>query len=138
MKHTILVCTAVFLVVISCQKPDPIIEPASQTPVVTPVVLKGGKGGNFSIVVFTKQNSTFVSARVFMKYAANAAPSDTNGYDEKYTAVQEPGYGNHAHFTKLTTGTYFIRAMYNTVMADTVIEIKDSTAVETDITLQLK
>jgi hypothetical protein len=138
MKINIIAFILVTLAATSCQKPDPVVEPTPQTPVVTPVVLKGGKGGNFSIVAFSKQNSTWVNARIFMKYAANVAPADTNAYDEKYTAVPEPGFGSHAHFDKLTTGTYFIRALYNTKMADTLIEIKDSTAIETDITLQVK
>lgn len=136
MKHSFLRFIATIIVFASCHKPDalPDTTPSTQTP----VVLKGGKGGNYSIVAFTKQNTADVNARVFIKYAANTAPVDTNGYDEKYTAVAEPEYGTHAHFNKLTTGTYFIRAMYNTIKADTVLEIKDSTVAEIDFTLQLK
>lgn len=101
-------------------------------------VLTGGKGGSYSIVVFSKKDDKGIITRIFMKYAADKAPSDTTGYDENYTSVAEPGYGLHAHFNKLTTGTYYIMAQAGTAKKDTVIKITDGQPAEADIDLLLK
>lgn len=101
--------------------------------------LKGGKGGNYSIVAYSKMNDTGVKARIYIKYAADKAPADTSLYDEKGTAVPEPGYGAHVHFNNLAEGSYYIRAVYNGAGNDTVINISPIlSTTEISVTLSLK
>jgi hypothetical protein len=122
----------ILLIAVSCKKDD---NTSTNNP---QPALTGGKGGNYSIVVFSKKNDTGIVARIFMKYAADKAPSDTAAYDEKYTSVAEPGYGPHAHFNSLTAGTYYIIAQAGTAKEDTGITITNGQTTETDIDLQLK
>ncbi|MBS1771868.1 MAG: hypothetical protein JST82_03345 [Bacteroidetes bacterium] len=134
MKNLPLLCLLICIVFFSCQRGDDpvIVDPPS------PTVLKGGKGGTHNLVPFAKRNGGGVAARVFLKYAADKAPADTNNYDEKATAVSEPGYSHHVHFKYLTAGTYVIRAMYDVVKADTVIVITDTSGIELDFDMNMK
>lgn len=104
-----------------------------------PVIpLGGGIGGNYSIVVFPRLHDTGVIARIFIKYASNTAPSDTNSYDMAKTSVTATGKEPQVHFDSLYTGTYFIRAIYGAAYADTIIAIDSKAPAETDAYLHLK
>ena len=104
-----------------------------------PVIpLGGGIGGNYSIVVFPRLHDTGVIARIFIKYASNTAPSDTNSYDMAKTSVTATGKEPQVHFDSLYTGTYFIRAIHGSAYVDTIIAIDSKAPTETDAYLHLK
>lgn len=104
-----------------------------------PVIpLGGGLGGNYNIVVFPRFHDTGVVARIFIKYASNTAPSDTNGYDMAKTSVIGTASEPQVHFDSLYTGTYFIRAIYGTAYTDTIIAIDSKAPTEIDAYLHLK
>ncbi len=103
---------------------------------------EGGKGGTYGIAVFSKYNNKGMASRIFLKYAAAKAPSDTALYDEKSNTMTEAGFGPHAHFNSLKKGTYYIAASANIngtrIIADTVLWLTDSSLTNQDIYINLK
>lgn len=122
------------LLLMSCGK--------QEQPVVYPETIAGGKGGNKNIAVFPLFGSKGVKGKVFIKYGTKSVPSDYSGYDDSSATMLEPGYGAHAHFFALKPGFYAIAARGNISINeygnDTLIEIRDSQALSTDINFQLK
>jgi hypothetical protein len=83
-----------------------------QDPTPTPVVLTGGTGGTFTLTAHVEHHGVPIpNARVFLKYAANEHVADTSKYDERKTEVVHHGGQPHAHFSKLTAGTYWVYAV---------------------------
>jgi hypothetical protein len=89
------------------------------------------------LTVFTEKDGKEIPARVYMK-AGTAAPADTSQYDKKALAQQEPGFGYHVHFRKLSAGTYYVMAMDGNAKEDTTITINATDPAEVMVTLKLK
>lgn len=117
------------LSIMACKDKEP--ETVLQT-------LQGGKGGNYSIAVFTKYNGAGKSSRIFLKYAADKHPGDTSLFEEKSNTITEPGFGPHAHFNSLMVGTYYVYCQTNNLKADTVLVLDTLSAKSSDIYLNLK
>ncbi|MCX6352469.1 MAG: hypothetical protein NTX03_11510 [Bacteroidetes bacterium] len=109
-----------------------------EKPITQPCQLKGGKGGDFYFAVFSRYNNKGIKARIYLKYAAEVAPADTNLYDEKYNTMTEPGFSHHVHFSTLTAGTYYVLAKSTSYSKDSIITITDSTDKHQDIYLNLR
>lgn len=110
---------------------------------VTPVeTIPGGKGGNKNLAIFPMFGAKGVKGKVFIKYGTKSIPSRYSDYDDSSATMVEPGYGPHAHFFALKPGFYAIAAYGNISIYeygnDTLIEIKDSQALSTDLNFQLK
>lgn len=118
------------IVLFACKEKEPISVATS---------LQGGKGGNYSIAVFTKYNGAGKSSRIYFKYAADKHPGDTNLFEEKSNTMTEPGFGPHAHFNSLTVGSYYVYCLStNNLKADTVLILDALSAKSGDIYLNLK
>jgi hypothetical protein len=136
MKESILYLFFLFLIIACRQHEEEDLIIPSNKP-----VLQGGKGGDYSFVVFTKQNNLGHASRIWLKYAADKKPADTSLYDEAHNTITEPGFGPHVHFNLLKKGSYYVHAASQSnsaLQADTVIVLKDSTAKAFDFNLQLK
>lgn len=129
MKKLVSVLAASVALLASCTKEFP--------PTLDDPILQGGKGGSYSLAIFPVKD-TGVTARVFIKYGADKSPGDTTRYDAAITAKAHGDEAAHAHFNMLTTGTYFIHALYNGATADTVIAISRASDIEQDIKVYLK
>ncbi len=129
MKKLVFVMAATAAAFASCTKEFP--------PTLDDPILQGGKGGSYSLAIFPVTD-TGVAARVFMKYRADKSPGDTSRYDAAITAKAHGDEAAHAHFNMLTTGTYFIHAVYNGAVADTTITISRASEIEQDIKVYLK
>lgn len=107
-----------------------------------PVVIPGGKGGNKNIAIFPVFGTKGVKGKVFIKYGAKTIPAKYSDYDDSSATMVEPGFGPHAHFFGLKAGFYAIAAYgnisINNYSNDTLIEVRDSQALSTDINFQLK
>jgi hypothetical protein len=134
----LLICIWAMAQSVSCKKTNekpPLVDTSKNNVVDT---LKGGKGGQFSVALFTTFAKKSAKARIYLKYAANKAPADTNMYEEAKNTMTEPGYGNHAHFTALQPGTYYFKAQGLGVKSDTVIVITNTSKETQDAYLDMK
>lgn len=117
------------------------IDDSNNEELIAPENIEGGKGGNLSVAIFSKNSNKGIDGTCYIQYATKTKNNNFSAYNDSSATMVEPGFGQHAHFNQLKAGYYAIGAkakVGNTwIQTDSLIEIKANQS-SYDYYLQLK